>query len=203
MFIKINNYENSINNTAYICKRYYHFMKQPIMKFLFFSISLLFMACNNGNDQPKKESTAIEATVATEPGEGAAILQLDERLKDADSMVFVFYKDPHGKDSLRYTRYYSEYHSTDTGIIHLVKDNLTDSTQRLEKIKNCRSEGKIWCFAKGNVFQTIYFSAHNKDCSFVYIIKNGQFYYSDISNNLVNQLAALKPLAKASINEGE
>ena len=176
------------------------------MKFLFFSTSfilLLFTACNNGNDQPKKETTAIEATVATEPGEGSAILQLDERLKDTDSMVFVFYKDPHGKDSLRYTRYYSEYHSTDTGIIYLLKDNLKDSTQRLEKIKNCRSEGKIWCFTKGEVFQTIYFSAHNNNCSFVYIIKNGQFYYSDINDKLAAQLAALKPLAKESLNEGE
>lgn len=181
-------------------------MKQPIMKFLFFCTSLLmllFTACNNGKDQPKQETVATTATVATEPGEGAAILLLDERLNDADSLVFVFYKDPHGKDSLRYTRYYSEYHSTDTGIIHLVKDNLKDSTQRLEKIKNCRSEGKIWCFAKGNVFQTIYFSAFNKDCSFVYIIKNGQFYYSDISLNLAKKLRNLKPLAKESLNEGE
>lgn len=175
------------------------------MKFLFFFkvlLLLLFTACNNGNDQPKKETTAIATTHTSEPGEGSAILQLDGRLHDTDSMVFVFYKDPHGKDSLRYTRYYSEYHSTDTAIIQLVKNNLLDSTQRLEKIKKCRSEGKIWCFAKGNVFQTIYFSAHSKDCSFVYIIKNGQFYYSDISNSLVKQLAELKRLAKNSITVG-
>jgi hypothetical protein len=176
------------------------------MKSLFFTnvlLLLLLTACNNGDDQPKNEGTAITTTDAEEPGEGAPILQLDERLHETDSLVFVFYKDPHGKDSLRYTRYYSEYHSTDTSLIDLVKDNLKDTTQRLEKIKNCRSEGKIWCFTKGNVYQTIYFSAHNQGCSFVYIIKNGQFYYSDISTKLANQLAELKPLAKASINEGE
>jgi len=176
------------------------------MKFLFFTtllLLLLFTACNNGNDQPKKDVASIATTLASEPAEGAAIMQLDERLNEADSLVFVFYKDPHGKDSLRYTRYYSQFHSTDTGIIHLLKDNLKDSTQRLEKIKNCRSEGKIWCFTKGNVFQTIYFSAHNQQCSFVYIIKNGQFYYSDMSKNLANKLAGLKPLAKESANEGE
>lgn len=176
------------------------------MNYLFFStavLMLLFTACNNGRDQPKKDVTTITTTVAQDPGEGASILQLDERLNSADSLVFVFYKDPHGKDSLRYTRYYREYQSTDSATILGVINNLKDSTQRLEKIKNCHSEGKIWCFAKGNVFQTIYFSAQNKDCSFVYIIKNGQFYYSNISKELVTQLERLKPLAKESSNKGE
>jgi len=175
------------------------------MKFLLFTTSLavlLLTACNNGNEHPKKDVAPIATTVDSDPGEGAAIMELDDRLNKTDSLVFVFYKDPHGKDSLRYTRYYKEFHSIDTGIIHLLKVNLKDSTQRLEKIKNCRSEGKIWCFTKGNVFQTIYFSAHNKECNFVYIIKNGQFYYSVMSIALANKLSDLKLLAKESSNKG-
>ena len=167
---------------------------------LIFCLTVLFFSCNE--DQQKlaqKEGT----TKKPEVGERSSILELDERLQHADSLVFVFYKDPHGKDSLRYTRYYTQYSTTDAALIHFVQDNLKDSTQRLEKIKNCHSEGKIWCFAKSEVFQTIYFSAHNNECNFVYIIKNGQFYYSDIGSGLSKKLTELKPKSTELLNLGQ
>ena len=173
-----------------------------IYHLLIYSFLLLAVACNS---VPEKVSSSQQptVTVAVDPVEGSPIIQLDERLAATDSMVFLFYKDPHGKDSLRYTRYYTQHSSTDTSVIQFVLQGLNDSTERFEKIKKCHSEGKIWCFRKGEIFQTIYFSAHNKDCSFVYIIKNGQFYYSDISKNLSAKLVELKPLALESSNEGE
>ena len=158
------------------------------------SLLLLFAGCNPAE---KKQTAPRQAAVAAaDPVEGSSILQLDKRLLAADSLVFVFYKDPHGKDSLRYTRYYTQYSSTNTALIRSVLQALNDSTERLERIKKCHSEGKIWCYRSGNIFQTIYFSAHNKDCSFVYIIKNGQFYYSKLAGNLAVKLAELKGLAK-------
>ena len=175
------------------------------MKNLFITCAILlfvFAACNNASNASKKDaSNQFENTVLN--AAERSIMQLDERLKNADSLVLVFYKDPHGADSLRYTRYYSEFHSTDTALIGLVKNSLQDTVQRVEKVKPCRSEGKIWCFDQGNIFQTIYFSSHSDACNFVYIIKNGQFYYSDMSKMLSAKLADIKPLAKESRNEGQ
>lgn len=165
-----------------------------------FCLSAIFFACNEGQQKPAQQEAKTQNHSV---GDGSSILQLDERLQHADSLVFVFYKDPHGKDSLRYTRYYTQYSTTDAALIRIVIENLKDSTQRFEKIKQCHSEGKIWCFAKSEIFQTIYFSAHNKECSFVYIIKNGQFYYSDISSGLSKKLAELKPKASELLNLGQ
>lgn len=162
------------------------------------------MACNSSSDVKRKTgSLAPSSDSVTEPGEAASILDLDERLNEMDSIVFVFYKDPHGSDSLRYTRYYREFHTTDSGLIGMVANNLKSETERLEKIKPCRSEGKIWCFSKGNIFQTIYFSAHKSTCSVVYIIKNGQFYYSALDSALALGISELKPQAREPVNAGE
>jgi hypothetical protein len=46
-----------------------------------------------------------------------SIAALDSRLANADSVVMLFYKDPHGTDSLRYTRYYTQYNSNDTALL--------------------------------------------------------------------------------------
>lgn len=173
------------------------------MKNLFLSGAILLcvlVACNHANNEPTNE-TEVDSTELN-AAEGS-IMELDARLKHLDSLVFVFYKDPHGTDSLRYTRYYSEFHSTDTALMGLVKNSLKSPAQRVEKVKPCRSEGKIWCFEKGNIFQTIYFSSHSSTCNFVYIIKNGQFYYSNMSKILSAKLSDLTPLAKESGNEGQ
>jgi len=159
-------------------------------------------ACNENKDKIETNNKKIIAGNDS-PTEGSSIIQLDERLLKADSLVFVFYKNPHGKDSLRYTRYYTQYAATDKNLIDFLKNNLRDSTRRWEKIKKCRSEGKIWCFTDGNIFQTVYFSSLNNECGFVYIIKNGQFYYSKISNELSHKLVTLKNKAVDLKNEGE
>ncbi len=174
------------------------------MKFCIFistiSIFLLF-ACNNGND--KSKPTQVPAREQGKTAELSSIMQMDPRLQGADSLVFVFYKDPHGLDSLRYTRYYREFHTTDPLIIDLLQNNLANSSQRFEKVRPCRSEGKIWCFSKGEIFQTVYFSAQNQSCSFVYIIHHGQFYYSDLDGSLAKKLAELKPDAREPANEAQ
>jgi len=165
-------------------------MRVSTLLFLFLS-SFLFSCTQADNN---KADTLIVSTSEIN-SQNLSIIALDERLHAADSLVFVFYKDPQGKDSLRYTRFYKQYASIDTNLIKFVKDNLQDSTTRFEKIKNCRSEGKIWCFTKGEIFQTIYFSSFSSDCSFLYIIKNGQFYYSAISSAMSKNLNELETKA--------
>ena len=62
-----------------------------------FIISASFSSCKN-NEVEKK---TIEQQAVTG-------IEVDDRLKQADSLVVVFYNDPYGEDSLRYTRYYKQ-----------------------------------------------------------------------------------------------
>ncbi|HEY6503346.1 MAG TPA: hypothetical protein VIZ28_05170 [Chitinophagaceae bacterium] len=128
---------------------------------------------------------------------------LDERLKTADSLLVVFYKDPYGTDSLRYTRYYKQASVTDTKEITVLQQQLAQSFAEQEKLRNCRSEGKIWCFTKGKIFQTLYFSTRCDDCCHFYLIKDGNFYYSKIMSSTTVWLELLKPLAIEPVNKGD
>ena len=154
--------------------------------------SAFLLSCNQADSKKVNESSPLTVKNVEE---NLSILQLDERLIEADSLVFVFYKDPQGKDSLRYTRFYKQYATVDSSLVNFVKSNLKEPTTRLERIKKCRSEGKIWCFRKGEIFQTVYFSSFSDECSFLYIIKNGQFYYAGISNEMSKKLKELQAKA--------
>ena len=163
-----------------------------ISTLIFFLVFIFLFSCtqreekpDNGSVIPLRERSAVNLS----------IMQLDERLSGADSLVFIFYNDPHGKDSLRYTRFYRQYATIDSALIQFVKANLLDSTTRFEKIKKCHSEGKIWCFKKGEIFQTIYFSSFSEDCSFLYIIRDGQFYYSGIPGEMTRKLGEIQKKA--------
>ena len=154
--------------------------------------SAFLLSCNQADSKKVNESSPLTVKNVEE---NLSILQLDERLIEADSLVFVFYKDPQGKDSLRYTRFYKQYATVDSSLVNFVKSNLKEPTTRLERIKKCLSEGKIWCFRKGEIFQTVYFSSFSDECSFLYIIKNGQFYYAGISNEMSKKLKELQAKA--------
>lgn len=150
--------------------------------------------CSCGNNKGKKQ----------EGGERVVLnaIELDERLNDADSLVVVFYKDPYGEDSLRYTRYYIQASTTATSAIDTLHQQLTQQFTRQEKRRNCRGEGKIWCFAKGKVFQTLYFSTRcDNNCCYLYLIKDGNFYYSPVQQSLVVWLLSVKKLATEPPNE--
>ena len=156
-------------------------------------------ACNNNANNTKISTTGeVADTVKL-----VSIAALDSRLANADSVVMLFYNDPHGADSLRYTRYYTQYNSNDTALLGNLKASLTDATVKLEKIKNCRSEGKIWVFKQGQIFQTIYFSSKDAACSFLYIIKDGFFYYAAMPYGFAVQLKSLQKKAVEVPNQGE
>ena len=160
---------------------------------IIFLVSSFVVSCSQADKKQVKDAQVISSPAIID--ENLSLKQLDERLTEADSLVFIFYKDPQGKDSLRYTRFYKQYATVDTALIAFVKANLSDRTTRFERIIKCRSEGKIWCFKKGEIFQTIYFSSFSTDCSFLYIIKHGQFYYSSISAEMSAKLRKLRTVA--------
>jgi len=160
--------------------------------------SMLMAACNNTSKQNPSITTAeVADTVKL-----LSISALDARLADTDSVAILFYKDPHGTDSLRYTRYYTQYNSNNSNVIKTLLANLNDATVKLEKMKPCRSEGKMWIFKKGQIFQTIYFSSKDANCSFLYIIKDGFFYYSAMPYSFAVALKSWQKNAQNIPNQG-
>lgn len=116
-----------------------------------------------------------------------SLYEVDTRLKDIDSAVLVFYKDPYGEDSTRYTRYYTQASIRDPLRIPALDEQLNEPSIKEDK-RNCRGEGKIWCYSKGKILQTIYFSTRCTDCCFLYLIRDGNFYYSKITPSFTNWL---------------
>ena len=163
--------------------------------FLLIIVTIGLVACN----QRKQNNTtpiAITKTVEDMYTPNSTILMLDERLNNVDSVVFVFYKDPLGKDSLRYTRYYTQYSTSKTADFDIIKAQVKLPTERLEKVRKCRSQGKVWCYTKGEIFQTLYFSDFGGECSFMFFIKNGLFYYSNLTASFKQSVIELKKLSK-------
>jgi hypothetical protein len=150
------------------------------------------LGCNN-NEPKKAQEKAFASTTA---------IALDERLKAADSLVVVFYKDPYGDDSLRYTRYYTQASVTAMNDLSVLQQELAQPFLSQEKRRNCRGEGKIWCFTKGKIFQTLYFSTRCDDCCHIYFIKDGNFYYSKILSSTMEWLKAIKLLSTEPENKG-
>jgi len=156
----------------------------------FFSILLLIKLAAGCSGVEEKKTESKASLFAT-------TLDIDERLKKADSLVVVFYKDPYGTDSLRYTRYYTQISIVDSTALNLLQQQLLQKTSKQEKYRNCRGEGKIWCYTKNKIFQTIYFSTQCNNCCHVYIIKDGFYYYTPIRESTSTWLSSLKPLSKS------
>lgn len=160
----------------------------------FYTVIFLFAAifsfsCKTAK---KKEPTIPE----TKTG-----ILLDERLSMADSLVVVFYKDPYGQDSLRYTRYYTQSSVIDS--LSLTQLNLqTKELFTASEKRSCRNEGKVWCFTKGKIFQTLYFSTQCNFCCYVYLIKDGIFFYSRILPSFADWLRVQKGRSIELKNDG-
>lgn len=131
---------------------------------------------------------------------GPALTQIDARLKTVDSLVLVFYKDPFGPDSIRYTRYYTQVSANSDADLTILQQQLKQGSEKKEQRNSCRGEGKIWCYTKGKITQTLYFTTVGKDCEKLYLIKDGFFYYSPIDAELVQWLQRWKPLASEPEN---
>lgn len=159
-------------------------MKNVIAKLCLVFILIAGISCNNAG---KKGSSSAPAALLTG-------FQLDERLAAADSLVIVFYDDPYSEDSLRYTRFYKQVSLFGKEAVSPLMPQLNMTFNKEEK-RACRTEGKIWCFTKGKVFQTLYFSTKCEDCCFVYMIRDGNLYYSKITADFMAWLAGWKPQA--------
>lgn len=164
-----------------------------MMRFVFVTavFSFLFFACGNPESN-KGDDNIVKAEEIKLITTG---IDLAPALAETDSVVILFYKDPFGGEADRYTRYYTQFNSTTDSVIGLLKTNLAE-TFREDTLRKCRSEGKIFCFAKGKPVQTVYFTHQNEACYHLYFIHTGRYYYLPFLPALEDRLRQLKTLAK-------
>lgn len=117
-------------------------------------------------------------------------------LHQADSVQILFFTDPFGKDSLRYTRFYKHYNTSDDSTVQPLLKNLDQLFLLRTEVMKCRSEGKIFFFNGTQELKTVYFNTQaNGDCAYLYFIKDGGFYYFQVQPATAALLRKLKPLA--------
>lgn len=126
-------------------------------------------------------------------------------LHQADSVQILFFTDPFGKDSLRYTRFFKHYNTSAADVVQPILKNLDQLFILRTEVMKCRSEGKIFFFKGTQELKTVYFNTQgasanpgdrspqaNGDCAYMYFIKDGGFYYFPIQSETAALLRKIK-----------
>jgi hypothetical protein len=117
-------------------------------------------------------------------------------LHQADSVQILFFTDPFGKDSLRYTRFFKHYNTSAADVVQPILKNLDQLFLLRTEVMKCRSEGKIFFFKGTQELKTVYFNTQaNGDCAYMYFIKDGGFYYFQVQPETAALLRKIKPQA--------
>jgi hypothetical protein len=165
----------------------------PRFSKVFVAVALVFLLANcnpaTAPKQPLAETSADSITLITTG------ITLEPRFKEIDSVAVLFYNDPFGDDAERYTRYYKTFTSNSDSLIGLLQQNMAEPFTE-DSLRNCRSEGKMYCFTKGKVVQTVYFSMQANGCNHLYFINTARYYYFIPMPALVAQLAKVKTVAR-------
>lgn len=165
------------------------------MRLYILSLFIILLGCQSQPKEVKDANAAYYDSIKHLSGS-----EFDERLRDPDSLLFYFYDNPDG-DANRYTRYYTEFATTDSISIRVVRQAAEKKFSRLETIKDCRSQGKVFLFADGKPRQTLYFSNRGDSCSHIYFIKDGWFYYMPMDSATGKLLSSLKTKAQKPAGE--
>lgn len=145
------------------------------------------------------ELESVESPDGSAPGakatDGAAV-KTYTGLHQADSVQILFFTDPFGKDSLRYTRFFKHYNTSAAEVVHPLLKNLDQLFLLRTEVMKCRSEGKVFFFKGTQELKTVYFNTQaNGDCAYMYFIKDGGFYYFRIQPETAALLRKIKPQA--------
>ena len=156
----------------------------------FLLIGLLVTSCGINNNQ--QNAPVVDANQAYyESIRHLTGLEFQPRIQKGDSVEVIFYTDPDG-DPKRYTRFYTLFTSTDTAVVAAMKQSVDKHFERIERVKDCRSEGKMHFFADGNPMQTVYFSNRGDTCNHLYFIADGWFFYMPMDSSTAGRLTELK-----------
>lgn len=125
--------------------------------------------------------------VACNSDSGLRGTDLMPEMAQTDSLELLYFKTP---DSPRYFTYVP---TTDRLLIDaLVKD----VSGKLQPENPCMKEGKIYCFKKGEIFNTIFFAYSDPDCRLLRYIKDGKLYYFPLSELVMKKLEDYKLSAR-------
>ena len=177
--------------------------------FVFATVSFLTVGiitgCNGGGaDKPAGSAASADTTLQKNEAPATQTAVDLAGLRGADSVQILFFTDPYGKDSLRYTRFFKHYNTSDTAIVNPLLKNLDKLFVMRNEVMNCRSEGKLFFFKGEQELKTVYFNtganakadaSNNENCTFLYFIKDGGFYYLSIDTATIALLKSLKPKA--------
>ena len=108
-------------------------------------------------------------------------------MQQTDSIELIYFKSP---DS---TRYFTYLPMNDSSFIKSIIDDVNGEVQPENP---CMKEGKIYCFKKGQIFNTIFFAVADKNCTLFRFIKNGNLYYFKMSDDVKEKLLKFKSFAR-------
>lgn len=174
---------------------------------------------DNGVNQSSEGNSVNASGVSVKENTGLDIANL----READSVQVLFFTDPYGKDSLRYTRFFKHFNTSDTSVVKPLLNNLDRMFILRNEVMPCRSEGKLFFFMGDQELKTVYFNTQSlvnvptkskpnsttkstsstnsisqssdSDCAYMYFIKDGAFYYFPIQAATTELLLKLKPKA--------
>lgn len=150
---------------------------------LTFYLLLIFISCNNNNEGKITRTDSTNEFADTSFNELKSGLTIEPLLNQADNLQVLYYNNPDG-DSLRYARFYKFLETNDSIMISQILRNLDQPANQRLAVNNCRSEGKIYILKNQEPLKTVYFSTRCDSCCYLYFIKDGAFFYFNLSNNL-------------------
>jgi hypothetical protein len=157
---------------------------------LFFSFLAVLISSCGGSDKDKLKQIA-NVPVASADSKVAAFA--------TDSIDILYFTKPF-TDSSRYTRYFSVVKVSDSTLERLLSKTLAGPSSIMDKPRPCLSEGKIVIPKGGDAFKVLYFSrTGDKQCRYIYEIKDGQFLYYQITEELE---AGLNKFEKIAVKVG-
>jgi hypothetical protein len=112
-------------------------------------------------------------------------------MAQTDSLELIYFRSP---DSPRYFTYLP---TTDKELISAL---VSDVSGEIQPEDPCMKEGKIYCFKKGEIFNTIFFAYKDPGCNVLRYIKNGKLYYFPLSETLKKKLEAYRLIAREPAN---
>lgn len=160
-------------------------------KFIIVLIALVTWRCND--EAKEKETAQVSNTDQTRLLNSG--IDIEPALLDVDSIEVIYYDDPNG-DSLRYSRFFSFTTHTDTAFIQPVLRTFQQQFTQYGQALKCRSEGKMFLHKSEVPVKTIYFSSGADSCSYLYFIKNGNFFYFPLPREIKGLLSSDKKNAR-------
>ena len=127
-----------------------------------------------------------------QPANGAGLIS---SLVLNDSMDVVYYNKPF-TDPERYTRFFRVARIADSAFAVSLQGLLLSPGVKEDSLRKCMSEGKMIIPMGGDAFRTVYFSRQAKPCDYLYVIRDGSFYYYEMADSLRNLLDVFEKMAK-------